>query len=276
MVLEEKTRIAQRLAQITPTELQTLFEGLQRQHEQILQTYRREAAVVERLYDALAGGDMADVYDTEAATAIAENEGYPLLPHVAVQVRVSSFLTPETLPESELRQAELALRGLMEHEPFESIACHGMGNLLSVRLHRYEEAERYYRRAIDLDPQNAWPRSGLGDLLSDHLQRYEEAEQAYRRAIELEPQEAWPWIRLGHLLSDHCSVTRRRSRRIGGRSNWTRKMRGRGNPWLTAIGSFPTLRGGGASVPAGHRTGPAGCVAVGPAWQTTIGAIPAL
>ncbi|MGH8533044.1 MAG: AAA family ATPase, partial [Gammaproteobacteria bacterium] len=65
--LEEKTRIVHRLPGLLPAELETLFEGLQRQHDRILQVYRREAAGVEKLYDALAGGDMADVYDVEAA-----------------------------------------------------------------------------------------------------------------------------------------------------------------------------------------------------------------
>ena len=203
LTLEEKTRIVHRLPEVTPTELQTLFEGLQRQHARILKVYRREAALVEKLYDAMAGGDMADVYDVEAAIAIAQNEEYRLLPYVAVQIRVLPSLTPESLPESELRQAELTLQGLMEHEPFKSAACHGLGNLMSYRLQCYEEAERYYRRAIELDPQNAWPWRGLGDLLSNHFQRYEEAEQAYRRATELDLQDTRVWIRLGVLLSDH-------------------------------------------------------------------------
>ena len=182
--LEEKTRIVQRLAEITPTELQTLCDGLQRQHERILQVYRREAAAVEKLYDALAGGDMADVYDVEAATALAENEGYPALPYVAVQIRVSFFLTPETLPEGEVRQAEGALRRMMEQEPLAA---------------------------------KAW--TGLGNLLSGRTQRYEEAEQAYRQAIELDPQDARPWGNLGLLLSMKRSVMKRRSKRTDGPLN---------------------------------------------------------
>ena len=221
----------QRLAEITPTELQTLFEGLQRQHERILQVYRREAAVVEKLYDALAGGDMADVYDVEAATAIAENEGYPLLPYVAVQVRVSSFLTPETLPEGEVRQAEAAMRRVMEQKPLEAKAWNGLGNLLSERLQRYEEAEQAYRRAIELDPQDAWPWNELGDLLSDHFQRYEEAEQAYRRAIELDPHMSRSGTISVSCCRKSCSATRRRSSAIGGPLHWTRTMHCSGKTW---------------------------------------------
>ncbi|MGH8533137.1 MAG: tetratricopeptide repeat protein, partial [Gammaproteobacteria bacterium] len=200
--LEEKTRIVHRLPGLPPAELETLFEGLQRQHDRILQVYRREAAVVEKLYDALAGGDMADVYDVEAAVSIAENEEYRCLPYVALQIRVLCFLTPEALPESELQQADAALRRLMEHELYKAMAWQGLGNLLQHRLGRYGEAEQAYRRAIELDPQNALPWMNLGYLLSVHLQRYEEAEQAIRRATELDPQNAWPWMELSDLLSE--------------------------------------------------------------------------
>ena len=200
--LEEKAWTMFRLPGLTPTELRTLFESLQRQHQRILDVYQPEAAVVEKLYDALAGGDMADVYDVEAATAIAGNEGYPLLPYVAVRARVSSWLTPETLPEGEVRQAEAALRRMMEQEPLEAKAWNGLGNLLSDRSQRYDEAEQAYRKAIELEPQNAWPWNNLGVMLSEQLQRYDEAEQAYRKAIELEPQNAWPWNNLGVMLSE--------------------------------------------------------------------------
>ena len=130
----------------------------------------------------------------------------------------------------------------IELDPQDAWPWIDLGKLLSDHSGRYEEAEQAYRRAIELDPQKAWPWSWLGKLLSDHFQRYEEAEQAYRRAIELDPQEAWPWI----------------------------------EAWPAAIGSFAALRGGGASVPAGDRTGPARCVAVDLAWQTAIGSFPAL
>ncbi len=57
-----------------------------------------------------------------------------------------------------------------------------------------------YRKAIELDPLDAWPHNGLGILLVDKLNRYEEAELAFRKAIELDPLDAMPWWNLGNLL----------------------------------------------------------------------------
>ncbi len=200
--LEEKSWTVQLLPTLTPVDLKTLFDALQREHDRIVQAYPHDTAVVDKIYGALAGGDMADVYDVEAAIAIGENEPYRLLPYIAVSIRVSSELSPESLPAQELQRAESVLRGLTDHDALKVRAWIGLGNLLSQRMRRYEEAEHCYRRAIELAPRDAEPWEGLGDLLSDNLQRYEEAEQAYRRAIELDPQNGWPWIWLG-LLLDH-------------------------------------------------------------------------
>ena len=41
--------------------------------------------------------------------------------------------------------------------------------------------------AIEIDPKYAYPWDGLGNVLSDKLARYEDAEQAYRKAIEIDP-----------------------------------------------------------------------------------------
>ena len=210
--LEEKTRIVQRLAEITPTELQTLFEGLQRQHERILQVYRREAAVVEKLYDALAGGDMADVYDVEAAIAIAENEEYRLLPYVAVQIRVLS-----SDARNVARKRSAASRGGFAPNMDQKSLGHG---LVAHRARRRRIHGPLNDREASMD--------GLGDLLSDRLQRYEEAEQAYRRALNWTRSMRGRGITSASCCRIICSATRRQSKRTGGPLNWTRRMRGRG------------------------------------------------
>ena len=48
------------------------------------------------------------------------------------------------------------------------------------------EAEKLYRRAIELNPNNALAHNNLGNVLRD-LKRHDEAEAMYRRAIELDP-----------------------------------------------------------------------------------------
>ena len=64
----------------------------------------------------------------------------------------------------------------------------------------YTEAEKAYRRAIELDETFAWAWGALGWLLHDKLGRYEEAEVAYRKAVEIDERLGWVWGRLGELL----------------------------------------------------------------------------
>ncbi len=65
----------------------------------------------------------------------------------------------------------------------------------------YEEAIRYYKEAIQLNPAYDKAYYNLGCLLSD-LKRNNEAEAAYRKAIELNPSDEKTHFNLGHLLSD--------------------------------------------------------------------------
>ena len=65
------------------------------------------------------------------------------------------------------------------------------------------EAEQAYRKAIELEPSDAFVWLILGSLLHQDSKRYDEAEQAYRKAIELEPGRGWTWWRLARLLLAH-------------------------------------------------------------------------
>ena len=51
----------------------------------------------------------------------------------------------------------------------------------------YKEAEESYRRAIEIDPQDADFRNNPGISLNNQ-NKYAEAEGAYRRAIDIDPQ----------------------------------------------------------------------------------------
>jgi len=80
-----------------------------------------------------------------------------------------------------------------------------LGQLLHEELDRYEEAEKAYRKAIELEPGFATGWASLGKLLHEKLGRYEEAEKAYRKAIEFEPGFATGWALLGKLLHEKLS-----------------------------------------------------------------------
>ena len=95
--------------------------------------------------------------------------------------------------------AEHAYRKAIELDPLDAFPWCSLGNLLAGKFSRYDDAERAYRKAIELDPLDTDPWNNLGVLLADKLKRYDDAEQAYRKAIELDPLNALHLNNLGRL-----------------------------------------------------------------------------
>lgn len=62
---------------------------------------------------------------------------------------------------------------------------------------RYADAERAYRLALELDPQEPRAYVGLGNTFFDQ-RRYPEAETAFRRATELDPEDADAFVALAY------------------------------------------------------------------------------
>ena len=73
-----------------------------------------------------------------------------------------------------------------------------LGHLL-IRQGRYEAAETALNRALSRDPESADAHNSLA-VVHEHLGRPREAERAYRRALQLEPGYARAWMNLGKLL----------------------------------------------------------------------------
>jgi Flp pilus assembly protein TadD/ADP-ribose pyrophosphatase YjhB (NUDIX family)/energy-coupling factor transporter ATP-binding protein EcfA2 len=201
--LSEKQRIASELGSLTKADAQQLMSALRRAKLGLLSTYRSHAAVVEKLYEELAGGEMDEVYDWRAARACAELPGCRLLPYIGVNARISKDLAATPVSESELGRAEATLTLMAADSLCMASGFCGLGNLLTYRRQKHDEAEAAYKKAIDLDPTSAYAWNNLGRLFEEHLGRFAEAEAAYRKAIELDPTCAYPWNSLGSLLADH-------------------------------------------------------------------------
>lgn len=201
--LAEKARMVDQLASLSPEKLRALFEKLRFGEFQLRKTFPMEMEAITRLYEALAGGEMADVYDFDNAIAVAKRHNVHSLPFLAIRSRTHSDLREETLSDREAKAAESALRGMTTEEGFESRAWNELGNLLWEKFGRYDEAERAYDRAVELNPNSALLWNSKGNLLQHGLKRYDDAERAYHRATELEPKHWAPWANLGELLGEH-------------------------------------------------------------------------
>src|SRR5205085_2697349 len=102
-------------------------------------------------------------------------------------------------------EAERAYRRVLELDPAKPSAWSNLGGTLED-LNRPLQAEEAYRRAIELDEHDiTWRNLGL---LPETQNRNQEAEKAYRRAIELDARSYWAWGSLGDLLA------RERDRRL--------------------------------------------------------------
>ena len=101
---------------------------------------------------------------------------------------------------SDYQEVEKAFKKAIELDPKDSVLWKNLGNLLQIHLNNYPESERAYKKAIKLDPKFSAPWNNLGNLLQDHLNNYPEAEKAYKKAIELDPKDSYPWNGLGRLL----------------------------------------------------------------------------
>ena len=52
----------------------------------------------------------------------------------------------------------------------------------------YDEAERLYRRALELDPGHAHHMGNFVEFMEKVRKNYDEAERLYRKALELDPE----------------------------------------------------------------------------------------
>ncbi len=78
----------------------------------------------------------------------------------------------------------------------------------AMRLGRYEEAFHYYRRAIEMDGNNAAHYMHLGDAYA-YADQPARALAYYQRAMRLNPRDPEPYFALGGITADLDATTPR-------------------------------------------------------------------
>jgi tetratricopeptide (TPR) repeat protein len=100
---------------------------------------------------------------------------------------------------NDFENAEKEYKKALEVNPHSAATHYNLGVLLND-LQRYEEAEMEYREVIRINPNFSMAHNNLGGLLGD-LKRYEEAEMEYRQATRADPDHAFAHNNLGLLLA---------------------------------------------------------------------------
>ena len=101
---------------------------------------------------------------------------------------------------SDLINAEKIFRRILEIEPENDRARNKLGNLL-YNLERYNEAKREWREVIRINPNHFEAHYRLGNLLSSSfLEKYDEAEREFEEAIRIKPDDAEVRCYLANLL----------------------------------------------------------------------------
>tara|TARA_Y100000994_G_scaffold125_1_gene134 strand:- start:457 stop:1230 length:774 start_codon:yes stop_codon:yes gene_type:complete len=98
------------------------------------------------------------------------------------------------------QEAEKWFRKAIEIKPDYAEAHYNLGNILND-LGNLQDAEKWFRKAIEIKPDYAEAHSNLGNILKD-LGKSQEAEVSTRKAIEIKPDYAEAHYNLGIILKD--------------------------------------------------------------------------
>jgi tetratricopeptide (TPR) repeat protein len=125
-------------------------------------------------------------------------------PSVDLENRIEELLDKgnDARDAKKYSEAQEAYEGVLKLKARDARGAYGLGNVYTDQR-RWEEAERYYRDAVEGAPSNVdalvalsvvlvQPRSG-----SDNAKRFADAQSFAQRAVQLDPKNAVAWDRLG-------------------------------------------------------------------------------
>jgi len=103
---------------------------------------------------------------------------------------------------SNYEESEKCYKKALEIDPKYVHAWNGLGNLYQDHLNNYKESEKCYKKALDINPKYVYAWNGLGNLYQDHLKQYKKAKESYLEALKIEPDLLMTKLNLIFLLRD--------------------------------------------------------------------------
>ena len=94
-------------------------------------------------------------------------------------------------------EAEKAYKTALELDASHSVVWYNLG-IIYQDQERYDEAEKAYKKVLELDASNSDVWLNLGTAFQEQ-KRYEEAEKAYKKALELDASDSTVWYNLACL-----------------------------------------------------------------------------
>ncbi len=103
--------------------------------------------------------------------------------------------------QKQLPKAEKCYKKAIELEPENAETCRTYAMFLSNQRKKYDEAEKYYKKSLELKPDNAENFRTYAIFLSHERNDYNKAEDYYKKALELEPSNVMCYWTYAHFLS---------------------------------------------------------------------------
>jgi len=87
-------------------------------------------------------------------------------------------------------------------DPDSADTSNNLGNLLDDKKD-FDGAEDAYKKALAIDPKDAYVWYNLGQLMANNKKDFDGAEAAFKKALTIDPKDVVMWYNFGILLDDN-------------------------------------------------------------------------
>ena len=103
----------------------------------------------------------------------------------------------------DLDEAELFFKKAIELDPKNARNIGNYASFIEDNTEDYDTAELLYKQAIELDPQNGTNISSYASFLVEYRQNYDAAEELHKKSLELAPTNSWVTCNYAIFLAEH-------------------------------------------------------------------------